>query len=85
MRHKQSSIERRWGAAWTLRELKQLGEVPDSVLARRTGRTIKEVVAMREHRRPMPACELAENLIPWVDSTKPRGLARSPEKSPQLT
>ena len=50
MPHKQS-IERRWGAAWTPREFKQLGEVPDSVLARRTGRTIKEVVAMREHLR----------------------------------
>ena len=44
----------RWsrkGASWTLHELKQLGKVPDSVLARRTGRTIKEVVAERERRR----------------------------------
>ena len=36
---------------WTLAELKQLGRTPDSVLARRTGRTIKEVVAERERRR----------------------------------
>lgn len=36
---------------WTQKELKQLGKVPDSVLARRFGRTIKEVVAMRESRR----------------------------------
>ena len=41
----------RWGALWTLGELKQLGRTPDSVLARRTGRTIKEVVAMRDSRR----------------------------------
>jgi hypothetical protein len=36
---------------WRLAELKQLGRLPDSVLARRTGRTISEVVAMREARR----------------------------------
>jgi hypothetical protein len=30
--------------------LKQLGRMPDSVLARRTGRTIQEVVAMRKPR-----------------------------------
>ena len=44
-------IKRRWGAPWTLAELKRLGKTPDSVLARHTGRTIREVVAMREHRR----------------------------------
>src|SRR5436309_6718125 len=48
---KQTRIRSRRGTAWRLAELKQLGEAPDSVLARRTGRTIKEVVAMREHRR----------------------------------
>jgi hypothetical protein len=42
---------RRWGATWTLAELKCLGKTPDSVLARRTSRTIKEVVAERERRR----------------------------------
>jgi len=42
---------RRWGAPWKLAELKRLGRAPDSVLARRMGRTIKEVVAMRESRR----------------------------------
>ena len=41
----------RKGAPWTLAELKKLGNVPDSVLARRSRRTIKEVVAMREHQR----------------------------------
>src|SRR6266542_2444063 len=39
------------GAPWSVRELRQLGREPDSVLARRIGRTIKEVVAMREARR----------------------------------
>ena len=48
---KKNRIRGRRGAAWRLAELQQLGKVPDSVLARRTGRTIKEVVAMREHRR----------------------------------
>jgi len=43
--------KRRWGASWTLAELRQLGRAADSVLARRTGRTIGEVVAMREKRR----------------------------------
>ena len=36
---------------WTLAELSQLGKAPDSVLARRLGRTIAEVVEMREARR----------------------------------
>src|SRR5438105_13578036 len=40
----------RRGERWTLAELRQLGKVPDSVLARRFGRTIKEIVAEREHR-----------------------------------
>src|SRR6266508_1340789 len=44
-------IKSRCAAPWTVAELKQLGKVPDSVLARRTGRTIKEIVAMRQHRR----------------------------------
>src|SRR5262245_24477807 len=36
---------------WTGAALKQLGRVPDSVLARRTGRTIKAVVEEREARK----------------------------------
>ena len=48
---KRTRIRSRRGIAWRLAELKQLGKVPDSVLARRAGGTIKEVVAMREHRR----------------------------------
>ncbi len=35
---------------WTAGEIALLGKVPDSVLARRTGRTIKAVVAEREQR-----------------------------------
>lgn len=38
-------------APWTIAELKQLGKAPDSALARRFGRTIQAVVAMRESRR----------------------------------
>jgi len=34
-------VRRRWGATWTTSEAKQLGRFPDSVLARRTGRTIR--------------------------------------------
>src|ERR1035437_1539119 len=45
------TVRRRRGAPWSVAELKQLGKRPDSVLARRMGRTIKEVVAMRESRR----------------------------------
>jgi hypothetical protein len=41
----------RRGAPWTVSEVKQLGKVPDSVLARRTGRTIKEIVAEQMARR----------------------------------
>src|SRR6266478_8032880 len=40
----------RRGARWTVAELKRVGKTPDSVLARRRGRTIKEVVAKRESR-----------------------------------
>lgn len=36
---------------WRTSEINLLGRVPDSVLARRTGRTIKEVVAERARRR----------------------------------
>src|SRR5438132_13753148 len=48
---KRANFKLRRGTPWTVAELKQLGKVPDSVLARRYRRTIKEVVAMREHRR----------------------------------
>src|SRR5437899_7984041 len=40
----------RRGAAWTVRELRLLGKLPDSVLAHRNRRAIKEVVAERERR-----------------------------------
>ncbi len=36
---------------WTRADIVQLGRVPDSVLARRMGRTIKAVVAERERRK----------------------------------
>jgi hypothetical protein len=45
MLRQKRNIARR-GALWTVGELKQLGKVPDSVLASRTGRTIKEVTVM---------------------------------------
>src|ERR1700733_5972329 len=45
---KQKRVKNSRGAVWTSAEIKRLGKVPDSVLARRFGRTIKEVVAMRE-------------------------------------
>ena len=40
----------RRGAPWRLSELARLGKTPDSVLARRFGRTIKEVMAIRQQR-----------------------------------
>jgi len=46
-----SKLYPRKNSPWTLFELKQLGKVPDSVLARRTGRTIQAVVAERQRRR----------------------------------
>ena len=48
---RRSRLKKRHSSGWTLAELKHLGKVHDSVLARRTGRTIKEVVAERESRR----------------------------------
>jgi hypothetical protein len=47
---KYKKVRRRWNAPWTPSELKLLGQRTDSVLARRLGRTIKEVAAMRESR-----------------------------------
>ena len=44
-------MNRRSEARWTMAELKLLGKVPDSVLARRIGRTIKEIVEERLRRR----------------------------------
>jgi hypothetical protein len=61
MRKAKNRFPRR-GAAWTLAELKQLGRKADSVLARRMGRTLKEVVAMRESRR----IRLPTPLRPWT-------------------
>ena len=55
----------RRGKPWTLAELKPLGKVPDAVLAHRTKRTSKEVVAERETRRIRLASAMA---------TRPLGL-----------
>ena len=44
-------MKHRSEALWTMGELKLLGKVPDSVLARRIGRTIKEIVEERQRRR----------------------------------
>jgi hypothetical protein len=41
-------IKSRRGALWTFAELKLLGKMADSRLARNRRRTIKEVVAMRK-------------------------------------
>src|ERR1035441_6029015 len=49
--HKTSRNRARWGAPWSVAELRQLGKVPDSAFARQRGRTIKEVVAERIARR----------------------------------
>src|SRR5437867_11729642 len=38
------------GRPWTVAEVEKLGRVPDSVLAERTGHTIKEVAAERDAR-----------------------------------
>jgi hypothetical protein len=50
-RAKSNPVRRRWGSPWTPEEVEVLGKHPDSVLARRWGRTIKEVLAERERRR----------------------------------
>ena len=44
------SMSRR-GSPWLVAEIRLLGKIPDSILARRRKRTIKEVVAMREQLR----------------------------------
>ena len=49
-----ATVRRRAGrrfARWTQAEINQLGKKPDSVLARRFGRTIKAIASMREQRR----------------------------------
>ena len=48
---RQRKVRSRRGQAWSGAELAQLGKRPDSVLACANRRTIKEVVAMREHLR----------------------------------
>jgi|SRR5690242_8996275 len=56
---------------WTIAELKQLGKTPDSILARRLVRTIKEVVAERERRRiGLPT---APHRSPPLPAAGPRG------------
>jgi hypothetical protein len=75
---------RRRGVPWTLAELKRLGQKPDSVLARRLRRTIKEVVFTRQIRRvglPIPFRRLRrpehhirnQRLAFKIPSFKPRG------------
>jgi hypothetical protein len=53
--HIYKNVKRRWHAPWTPSELKLIGQRTDAVLARRLGRTIKEVVAMRESQHIQPA------------------------------
>ena len=45
------ALKKRHQAPWRIAEIKQLGKKPDSVLAKRWGRTIQEVVAERERLR----------------------------------
>src|SRR6266436_9236612 len=45
-----SAVTTRRREPWTLAELKLLGQIPDSVFAKRYRRSLKQVVAMREHR-----------------------------------
>jgi hypothetical protein len=45
---RQDRHKSRRGAPWSPAELKSIGKAPDSLLARRSRRTIKEIVAMRE-------------------------------------
>jgi hypothetical protein len=52
-------VKTRRGAPWNQADLKRIGKVPDSVLARRLRRTIKEVVTIREHR------QIAMPTPPW--------------------
>ena len=69
----------RKNAPWTAREINQLGKVPDSVLARRTQRTIKEVVPMLEHRRiflPTPPRRWTAHEIRMLGRYADRELAR---------
>ena len=69
----------RKNAPWTAREIQQLGRVPDSVLALRTQRTIKEVVAMQEQRRiflPTPPRRWTVREIRMLGRYPDRELAR---------
>ena len=69
----------RRGEPWSQAEVKQLGKVPDSVLARRTGRTIKEVVAERERRRiqlPTPPRRWTANEIRLLGKFSDKELSR---------
>lgn len=50
MTTRKSRIRTRRGAPWTIAELNQLGKTPDSVLAKRFTRTIREIVEEREAR-----------------------------------
>ncbi len=75
---------RRWGAPWTTAEDKQLGKIPDSVLARRTGRTIKEVVAERQRcriRLPTPARSWTASEIRLLGKFTDREAARRLRRS----
>src|SRR5205823_2236165 len=70
---------------WTRAEIAQLGQVPDSVLARRTGRTIKAVVAERERRRialPTPPRSWTAREIKLLGHLNDHELARRLRRNP---
>src|SRR5205809_5760958 len=74
-----TKLKNRRGERWTLAELEHLGKVPDSVLARRSGRTIKEIVAERERLRirlPTPPRRWTEREIRMLGRYNDNELAR---------
>jgi len=77
------SARQRSGRRWTIAELEKLGRLSDTELARKYGRTIKEVAAEREARR----IGLDLGPRPWTErenkqSGKKPGSGRSAKTSP---
>jgi hypothetical protein len=48
---RRSRLKKQHGDFWSLAEIKQLGRVPDSTLAKRTGRSIADIAKERQSRR----------------------------------
>ena len=69
------SAQQRSGRRWTIAELEQLGRLSDTELARKYGRTIKEVAAEREARR----IGLDLGPRPWTEREN-KQLGKSPDR-----